>query len=174
MERESSALVAISIGHERTTLAVSNGLVCEFTRVLEWGGWVLNVALAGALGSTPGEVELVKRSLSLEAGGPVPAGLTAEQAAAAVDALRRGVESLARELVSSLRYYQSQEGSLGIGEVVITGGTALLAGLAQELERLLDVPVRVGDPLGRLEVSQLVDESELGSLAVAIGLGIEA
>jgi type IV pilus assembly protein PilM len=171
-DREGSALVAVSIGHERTTLAVSDGRVCEFTRVLEWGGWALNVALAGVLDSTPAEVEAVKRSLSL-IDDSVPAGLTPEQAGAAVDALRRGVESLARELVSSLTYYQSQVGSLGIGEVVVTGGTARLAGLAQELERLLGVPVRVGNPLSRLEVAQPVGETDLSSLAVAIGLGIE-
>jgi Tfp pilus assembly PilM family ATPase len=99
--------------------------------------------------------------------------LTPEHASAAVDAVRRGVESLARELVSSLTYYQSQPGSLGIGEVVVTGGTARLGGLADELGRLLGVPVRIGDPLGRLEVTKPIDDSELGSLAIALGLGIE-
>jgi type IV pilus assembly protein PilM len=171
-DREGSALVAVSIGHERTTLAVSDGRVCEFTRVLEWGGWVLNVGLARALDSTPAEVEHLKRELSLAPGATL-GGLPPEQATAAVDAVRRGIESLARELVSSLTYYQSQPGSLGIGEVVVTGGTARLGGLADELGRLLGVPVRVGDPLGRLEVAKPVDESELGSLAIAVGLGIE-
>src|SRR5205085_9895375 len=32
-----AALVAVAIGHERSTLAVSDGTTCEFTRVLEWG-----------------------------------------------------------------------------------------------------------------------------------------
>ncbi len=171
-DRDGSALVAVSIGHERTTLAVSDGRVCEFTRVLEWGGWVLNVGLARALDSTPAEVESVKRSLSL-ADGPAPAGLSPEQASAAVDAVRHGIESLARELLSSLTYYQSQPSSLAIGEVVVTGGTARLGGLAAELERLLGVPVRIGDPLRRLELARPVEESEAGSLAIAIGLGIE-
>jgi type IV pilus assembly protein PilM len=171
-DRNGSALVAVSIGHERTTLAVSDGRVCEFTRVLEWGGWVLNVGLARVLDSTPAEVEHVKRSLSL-AGGPPPQGLTPERATAAVEAVRRGIESLARELVSSLTYYQSQPDSLGIGEVVLTGGTAKLGGLVDELTRLVGVPVRLGDPLVRLDVTQSVDESELGSLAIAVGLGIE-
>jgi type IV pilus assembly protein PilM len=171
-DRHGSALVAVSIGHERTTLAVSDGRVCEFTRVLEWGGWVLNVGLARVLDSTPSEVEQIKRQLSL-AGGPPPEGLTPEQATAAVDAARRGIESLARELVSSLTYYQSQPGSLGIGEIVVTGGTAKLGGLVEELTRLVGVPVRLGNPLERLDLAQPVDESDLGSLAIAVGLGIE-
>ena len=32
------AVVAVSVGHERTTLAVSDGGFCQFTRVIEWGG----------------------------------------------------------------------------------------------------------------------------------------
>ncbi|HET7571095.1 MAG TPA: type IV pilus assembly protein PilM, partial [Gaiellaceae bacterium] len=171
-DRGGSALVAVALGHDRTTLAVSDGRICEFTRVLEWGGWALNVALARVLDSTPAEVDGLKRRLSL-AGAPPPDGLTQQQADAAVEAMRRSVESLARELVASLQFYQAQPGSLGIGEVVITGGTARLGGLGEELERLLGVGVRVGDPLGRLRVAKPVDDDELGSLAVAIGLGIE-
>ena len=48
-DRDESAIVAVSIGHDRTTLAVSDGRVCEFTRVLEWGGAELNAGLARAL-----------------------------------------------------------------------------------------------------------------------------
>ena len=171
-DRSGSALVAVAIGHERTTLAVSDGRVCEFTRVLEWGGWALNVALARVLDTSPNDVEYVKRNLSLVGAGSV-ANLSLEQTEAAVEAVRRGIEALARELVSSLQFYQAQPGSLGIGEVVLTGGTAQLAGLAEELQRLLGVSVRVGDPLRRLKVASSVAESDIGSLAIAIGLGIE-
>ena len=171
-DRDESAIVAVSIGHDRTTLAVSDGRVCEFTRVLEWGGAELNAGLARALEMSGPEVESVKRSLSLT-GGSSPEGLTPDQAAAAVEVLHRGIESLVRELVSSLTYYQSQPTSLAIGEIVITGGGADLAGLPEELARHLGVPVRLGDPLGRLEVTHPVDETEIGSYAIAVGLGIE-
>jgi type IV pilus assembly protein PilM len=84
------------------------------------------------------------------------------------------VQSFARELVSSLQFYQNQPGSLGIGEIVLTGGTTHLPGIADELQRLIGVRVRVGDPLARLKVAKRVSETDqLGSLAVAIGLGIE-
>jgi type IV pilus assembly protein PilM len=172
-EPGSSALVAVAIGHDRSTFAVSDGRVCEFTRVLEWGGWSLNVALARAFDSAPSEVEAIKRSISLD-GTVVPAGLTDEQTALALETVRRQVQSFARELVSSLQFYQNQPGSLGIGEIVLTGGTAHLAGLAEELQRLIGVRVRVGDPLARLKVAKKIGDTEqIGSLAVAIGLGIE-
>jgi len=172
-DRGTAALVAVAIGHDRSTFAVSDGRVCEFTRVLEWGGWSINVALARVFDSTPSEVEAIKRSLTLD-GTALPSGLTEEQTAQALDAVKRQVQSFARELVSSLQFYQNQPGSLGIGEIVLTGGTTGLPGLAEELERLIGVHVRVGDPLARLKISKrLRDTEQVGSYAVAIGLGIE-
>ena len=101
-------------------------------------------------------------------------GLSPEQSAAALDAVRKQLQLFGRELVSSLQFYQNQPGSLGIGEIALTGGTAHLPGLGAELERLIGVPVRVIDPLTRVTVSKKVRESQqVGSLAVAIGLGIE-
>jgi type IV pilus assembly protein PilM len=168
-----AALVAVAIGHDRSTFAVSDGRTCEFTRVLEWGGSALNVAIARALDAAPSEVDGVKRALALT-DEMIPEGLNEDQAKKARDAMRRAIQTFARELVSSLQYYQNQPGSLGIGEIVLTGGTAHLAGLAGELERLIGVRVRVGDPLARMKVSKKVGEAEqVGSLAVAIGLGIE-
>jgi len=168
-----AALVVVAIGHERSTFAVSDGRVCEFTRVLEWGGSALNVAIARSVDAAPSEVEATKRALSLM-DDMVPDGITADQARAAREAMRKAIQTFARELVSSLQYYQNQPGSLGIGEIVLTGGTAHLPGLAGELERLIGVHVRVGDPLARMKVSKKVGQPEqIGSLAVAIGLGIE-
>jgi type IV pilus assembly protein PilM len=172
-EDPSAALVAVAIGHDRSTFAVSDGRICEFTRVLEWGGSALNVAIARALDAAPSEVDGVKRSLALT-DEMVPESLTPEQAQKAREAMRRAIQTFARELVSSLQYYQNQPGSLGIGEIALTGGTAHLHGLAGELERLIGVRVRVGDPLARMKVSKRIGETEqVGSLAVAIGLGIE-
>jgi type IV pilus assembly protein PilM len=170
---EEAALVAVAIGHDRSTFAVSDGTVCEFTRVLEWGGHALDAAVAQALDLTPSEAEPIKRRLSL-AGGPAPEGLTDERAEAAREAMRRQVGAFARELVSSLQFYQGQPGSLGIGEIVVTGGTAHLDGLPDELQRLIGVRVRLGDPLERVKPGKRLQTPEpVGSLAVAIGLGIE-
>jgi type IV pilus assembly protein PilM len=170
-----AALVAVSIGHERSTFAVSDGRICEFTRVLDWGGGALDVAVARELGLTPVTAEPIKRALSLASpSAELPEGVTEEQLQKAREAVRRQVQSFARELVSSLQFYQNQPGSLGIGEIVVTGGTAHLEGLAEELQRLIGVRVRVGDPLARVSVSRRVKEPEqVGSLAIAIGLGIE-
>ncbi len=112
---------------------------------------------------------------SPSAGRPrLPDGFSEDQLTAAHEAARRQLQTFARELVSSLQFYQNQPGSLGIGEIVLTGGTTHLPGLSTELERLIGVPVRVADPFARVKVSKKVRErDQTGSFAIAIGLGIE-
>ena len=169
-----AAIVVVTVGHERSTLAVSSGETCEFTRVIEWGGQNLNVAIARALDVAPSEAEPIKHSISLLE----PAEsmeLDAERAAKVRTAVHQELQTFARELVSSLQFYQGQPGSLGIAEIVLTGGTAQLPGLDAELGRLIGVRVRVGDPLARVELGKKVgSDHAFGSLAVAIGLGIES
>jgi type IV pilus assembly protein PilM len=168
-----SAIVIVSVGHDRTTFAVSDGQTCQFTRVLDWGGRSLDAGIGKALDLSPSEARPIKLALSL-AEASIPAGLTSEQAERVREAVLREIHEFARELVSSLQFYQSQPGSLGIVEIVLTGGTAQLPGLAAELSRLLGVRTRVGDPLSHVKVGKKVDrEQQLGSLTSAIGLGIE-
>jgi Tfp pilus assembly PilM family ATPase len=90
-------------------------------------------------------------------------------------AVHEELQTFAREVVSSLQFYQGQPGSLGIGEIVLTGGTAELPGIDAELGRLIGVSVRTGDPLSRVKLGKkFVADDQVGSLAVAIGLGIES
>jgi type IV pilus assembly protein PilM len=169
---ERSALVAVSIGADRSVLAVSDGFTCEFTRVLDWGGQALTVAVGRALELEIDEAERVKIALALQGQG-VPEGLTPERAVQGRDALRLALQSFGRELVSSLQFYQGQPDSLGIREIVLAGGTAQLVGLASELQRLVGVPVRVGDPLLGVSVGKkLRGGAPNASHTVPIGLGM--
>ena len=167
------AVVAVAVGQERTIFAVSDGRVCDFTRVLEWGGGSLDVVLARSLDLTPSQAEPIKLALSLE-GDAVPSQLSPVQVEAARSAIRTELQVLSRELVSSLQFYQARPGSLDIGEILLSGGGAQLTGFSAELERLVGVPVRVGDPFAHVQLGKKVSlPAESGSLAVAIGLGIE-
>jgi type IV pilus assembly protein PilM len=169
-----AAVVTASLGHDRSIMSVSDGTTCEFTRVLEWGGGALDTAVARILALTPSQAEPLKRALTLDRAAAAPEGLSPEQASRARGAMLQEVNAFAREFVSSLTFYQAQPGSLDIGEIVVTGGTAHMPGLVDELQRLIGVGVRLGDPLGRVKVGkQLRGEQPMGSLALAIGLGIE-
>ena len=171
-ERAEAARVAVSIGHDRTTVAVSDGRLCEFTRVLDWGGARVTAAVARALDVEPAEAEKVKRSLNVAADATVDP--SDERMTKAVEAARREVNGLARELASSLHFYQDQPDSLGFAEITITGGGAHLQGLAEQLEELIGIHVRVADPFARVGSGHGISSNgQDGALAVAIGLGIE-
>ena len=168
---ESTAVVALSLGHDRSTLAISDGKVCDFMRVLPWGGAKLEAAIARELALAPDEAAELKRAVSLTAD---PDPFDDPNLARAQEIVTREVHSLARELVASLQFYQGQPESLAIGEILLTGGTTQLPGLAEELERLVRARVRVADPLAHLEVAGNVSQrDDLASLAVAIGLGVD-
>jgi type IV pilus assembly protein PilM len=173
---EQAAIVVVAIGHESTTLVVSGAGVCEFTRVFGWGGAQLDAAIAAACSVDALAAAAIKTQLSLS--GTLPAGLDPGVAGKALEAVRTELTLFARELVSSLQFYQKQPDSLGIGEVVVTGGASQLGGLADSLHTLVGVPVRLGDPLARVVAGRGVASDPtladtLGSLSVAIGLGIE-
>jgi type IV pilus assembly protein PilM len=168
---EPTAVVALSLGHDRSTLAISDGKVCDFMRVLPWGGAKLEAAIGRELALSPEEAEELKRAVSLSDSGPVDDSRLAR----AREVVVREVHSLARELVASLQFYQSQPDSLAIAEILVTGGTTQLPGLAEELERLVRARVRVADPLAHVEVADNVSQrDDLASLAVAIGLGVDS
>ena len=166
----------VSIGHESTTLLVAGGGACEFTRVFDWGGGTLQDAVMQELDVHPAEAATILRHLSLSGPGRQYETLDDAARARAIEAVRLRLTPFARELVSSLQFYQTQPDSLGIGEIVITGGTSHLEGLGEALHQMIGVSVRVGDPLARVHVSGEFDpaiEATIGSMAVPIGLAIE-
>ncbi|HXH97951.1 MAG TPA: type IV pilus assembly protein PilM [Gaiellaceae bacterium] len=168
------ALVAVSVGHERSTLAISDGQVCQFARVLEWGGADVGSAIARALKIGLDEGEDLKHGLSLVSGREGVEGLPYESAKEVVGAVRYELQNLVRELLSSLRFYQSQPDSLPIGEILVAGGTSAIPGFAEDLGRELGIPVRLADPFARVQLGEGVERPERpGALAIAIGLGVE-
>jgi type IV pilus assembly protein PilM len=93
-------------------------------------------------------------------------------------ALELTADSFADELRRSLDYYLSQEESLPIGRLLLSGGGALLPNLDRQLSHLFTFPVELGDPLVRIagNKSDLSDEDLKAlapRLAIAIGLALE-
>jgi len=173
---DDTATVIVSIGHESTTLLVAGGGVCEFTRVFDWGGGTLQDAVMQELDVHVAEAATILRHLSLSGPGRQHETLDEVARTRAIEAVRLRLTPFARELVSSLQFYQTQPDSLGIGEIVITGGTSHLEGLGEALHQMIGVSVRVGDPLARVSLATGIDpaiEATIGSMAVPIGLAIE-
>jgi type IV pilus assembly protein PilM len=170
-----TATVVVSIGHESSTLLVAGAGACEFTRVFDWGGNVLLEAIASTLEVRPAEAATMLRHLSLAGPGRQYDPLDESGRARATEAVRQRLTPFARELVNSLQFYQTQAGSLGIGEILITGGTSHLEGVDAVLQQMIGVGVQIGDPFARVIRGADLDpaiESSIGSLAVPIGLAL--
>jgi type IV pilus assembly protein PilM len=161
-----TAVVALALGHDRTTLAISDGRFCDFTRVLEWGGVRLDAAIARELGVTTEEAAEIKIDLALNSDDPAHAR--------ARNAVKHELTTLARELVASLQFYQAQSDSLALSEILVTGGTTRMPGFVEELERLTRARVRAADPLCAVQAdSNISARNDLASMTIAIGLGVE-
>ncbi len=172
-EDEPSAVVAISIGAERSVLAVSDGKSCDFSRVIDWGGRALTRALAKTIGDTEEVAEELKGRLALTLAADGIPGMTPEQSLEVRATVDSELRRLAREIVSSLQFYQSQPTSLGIREIVLAGGTSQLVGLDDALRRLVGVRVRVGNPSGTLTIGKRCRQAYLDpSFAIPIGLAV--
>jgi type IV pilus assembly protein PilM len=93
-------------------------------------------------------------------------------------ALEITADSFADELRRTLEYYSSQEDSLPIGRLLLSGGGSLLPNLAAHLSSMFSFEVEIGDPLVRIarNKSNLTDDDLKAlapRLAIAIGLALE-
>jgi type IV pilus assembly protein PilM len=88
-----------------------------------------------------------------------------EQAAAA---------ALAEEIRLSVDFYMAQPEARWVGEVVLSGPGARRAGLAEQLGSMIDVPVSVAEPLGRLQSTQIPADEDPYRHTVAAGLALGA
>ena len=168
------AVVAVSLGHDRSTLAISDGEVCEFTRVLEWGGGKLESAIAFDLGVTPEEASELKLAASLEedAAERQPGSAHAGRAGARSGGSSRSSRASSSPRSSSTR---ARPGRLAISEILVSGGTSRMPGLPEELQRLTRVAVRpVESARAGASWRRSGGAVDLASLTIAIGLGVEA
>jgi type IV pilus assembly protein PilM len=88
-----------------------------------------------------------------------------EQAAAA---------ALAEEIRLSVDFYMAQPEARWVGEVVLSGPGARRPGLAEQLGSMIDVPVSVAEPLGRMQATQIPVGEDPYRHTVAVGLALGA
>ncbi len=134
----------------------------------------------GEPGKTPEPTDI--KSAAEEEKGLWPHGAVDSSTVETADVVHRALEitteALADEIRRSLDYYMSQENSIPIGKLLVSGGGGMLPNLDLNLSQQFPFAVEFGNPLMRVmqNKSRLSDE-ELGllapRLAIAIGLALE-
>jgi type IV pilus assembly protein PilM len=158
--------VLVDVGAGITNIVVHDAGVPTFVRILVMGGDSITDALAAGLSCTRDEAEAAKRAAMVGSVADVASRIVTEQADAFVDEIR-----------SSLDYYQAQTGSSRVSGLVLSGGAALLGGLADRLATAVRLPVEVGSPFTAWPAKGTVygeeDLARVGpSLATAVGLAL--
>jgi type IV pilus assembly protein PilM len=82
--------------------------------------------------------------------------------------------SLAEEIRLSIDFYMAQPEARWVGEIVLSGPGSKREGLADELSGLIEVPVTVAEPLGRLQMGKMPADEDPARHTVAAGLALGA
>ena len=153
--------MVIDIGARTSTIGVFHGDLYACASVsVPIGGTGLTTSLMEHLSLTKGEAEELKHTR----------GVTANEDTRVATVLREALEELLQEIQCAKSFHENKLGAL-IGEVILSGGTALMPGLSEYMEERLGVSVRVGDPLLRIKNKEVLDRGMPGIFfANVIGL----
>src|SRR5438105_10470981 len=80
--------------------------------------------------------------------------------------------ALAEEIRMSIDFYMAQPEARWVGEIVLSGPGSRRAGLTEELGSLIEVPVTVAEPLGRLHTDKFPLHEDPHRYTVAAGLAL--
>ena len=158
----------VDIGSEVTSVIVHADGEPLIVRTVPRGGAEITAAIAGRLGVPPHEAEGIKCHY----------GLHGDGTAATVEAAAEAVRPLASELRSSFTYLASGERQKQVTRVSLCGGSALMPGLAEHLQRQLGITVMYADSASRLRDTRKGRDRGFDSFvpaaAVSIGLTLGA
>ncbi len=157
----------VSVGAGLTMVVVHQGGRLQFVRTIDLGGESVTKAIAGAIDVPLIDAEQLKRRL---AEGPLRDHRVEV-------ANRSAVAELVGEILNSIRFYSSQPGRSTPSRVLVTGGGSRTAGLFDQIERGIDVPVLAASPLAGIDTSRLPITPEQAraidpTMAVPVGLAL--
>jgi len=167
-ESSKKPVLLVDLGETRTGLVIYHQGVVQFTRSLELSGREITLAIAEKLKLSSDKAEQAK----------IICGLDPKKCKGQMLPLMRGwVERLGNELQETVSYYMSERvESPDFEKVILCGGGAALAGLAEKLQKKLSISVEVGNPLINFNKPRdedlIIPVKSLSSLATALGLAL--
>jgi type IV pilus assembly protein PilM len=159
-------VVLLHVGASLTTLNILSQGTTAFTRDVVNGGNAITEEIQRRFGVSQEEAEAFKCGAAPEA---APADLP--------DIIRGVVETLAGEIQRSLDFYLATTGDREVHRVYLSGGTANVVALQQELAQRCQVEVSVLDPLLIAQpdpktVDPMALEGRTAQAVVAYGLAL--
>ena len=155
----------VNVGASVMNVNIVQGNVSVFTRDIAVGGHRYAEALQRDLGVTAEEAEAAQR-------GKLKEGLDATTVKGIVDGINAEVAS---EIARTVDYFKSIGAAADVTRIVLCGGCAKVAGLAEQLTERMGVPVEVANPFSQIDIAQGgFDQAALAEVApqVAVGVGL--
>ena len=156
----------VNVGASVMNVNIVQGNVSVFTRDIAVGGHRYAEALQRDLGVTAEEAEAAQR-------GKLKEGLDATTVKGIVDGINAEVAS---EIARTVDYFKSiGAAAADVTRIVLCGGCAKVAGLAEQLTERMGVPVEVANPFNQIDIAQGgFDQAALAEVApqVAVGVGL--
>jgi len=158
--------VLINIGASITSLNAVKGGASIFTRDVTLGGNFITEAIAKNLNVSFEDAEEVKIS-----------GFGDDEQARSIsrDGMIAYADVICSEIERSVDYFRSTFGGETISQVLLSGGGALIPGIAADLSRRLDLEVEMINPFKRITCHKHILDKEaedrLGPIA-AVGVGL--
>lgn len=156
----------VNIGASVMNVNIVKGNVSVFTRDIAVGGHRYAEALQRDLGVTADEAEAAQQ-------GKLKEGLDATTVKGVIDGINAEVAS---EIARTVDYFKSiGTDAADVTKIVLCGGCAKVAGLAEQLTGRMGVPVEVANPFNQVDLAQGgFDQAALAEVApqAAVGVGL--
>ncbi len=124
------SVIAVDIGASVTNIAIMKDVNIEFTREILIGGRYITNEIAGAQQIPYRQAEEEKHN----AGGNVS------------EVLEEFVVNISSEINKTINFYVATKPRETVGKVYLTGGSALIPGLKEQIEKETGIPVEFLDP----------------------------
>jgi type IV pilus assembly protein PilM len=163
----------IDIGARVTNIAVHQGGVPRFVRILLMGGGDVTDAVAERMGVPVEQAEVAKQEFGLAA---TPTERDAHPAGRVIES---HVSTFVEEIRGSLDYYLASPGAVPIRRVIVSGGGSRLRNLPARLAAATRLPVEPARPMASLKVGKTgLSADQLAYIeplvAVPVGLALGA
>lgn len=162
LEDENKITALVDIGASKTNINILKGSTSCFSREVYMAGNSLTEAIVCDIHLEESEAEELKRN---------PQGREGEVQGAITPVL----DDLANEIHLSFDYFENQFDQQ-VGDIYVSGGSAMSHGLTEAFERIFDRGIHLWDPLENVEV--LADRVDIEAirnhacqLPIAVGLG---
>ena len=165
-EEEETTLL-VNMGASLMNLNVLDSGETMFTRDIALGGDNFTKEIQKQIGKTFDEAEQLKTNVKMDSA----------QEIIVENVMNMARSSLTNEILKSINFYNSTFEGKEVNKIVLSGGTALMNGLAEHIETSLNIPTSIMNPFNGVDINDKTADRDLVEssapiFAVACGLAL--